>query len=125
MDETLVVCPQHEVETIACRWCGASFEPRSRKHVYCKPLCRLNAHREPHRARRARWTAARTRYHSMAFDGRSNGRTVSAGPLWAFEKLAHLPTPGEESQPDCPDSRLAAYEKVGCAWRRKAEAVND
>jgi hypothetical protein len=83
---TLPVCPDSEIETFLCSHCKAPFTPTNRRQRFCGPNCRLNAHREPQRAKRRRWDGARSFYRTMEFDGRQVGPMRNVGPLAEFEK---------------------------------------
>ena len=92
-NDTLQVCPAGEVVTLfegRCEFCGTTFQPTNRRQRFCKSKCRVDAHREPQRARRRRWTAARFRDKLLEFDGRYVGPTRNVGLLADFERRQFL-----------------------------------
>jgi hypothetical protein len=85
----LPVCPDAEVVTLFCAFCKKSFHPANRRQRFCTPKCRVDAHREPQRAKHRRWDAARLRDKTLEFDGRYVGPIRNMGPLAYFEKREH------------------------------------
>jgi hypothetical protein len=82
----LDVCPENEIVTLLfCAFCKQQFQPTNKRQRFCTSKCRVDAHREPHRAKRRRWTAARRFYRVMEFDGRITGSLKNVGPLASFE----------------------------------------
>jgi len=95
--ETLQVCTRNENATpqpCGCAVmlqpklrCGQHFVPKSKRHRFASKECRNRCFREPQRAKRRRWTEARMRDKSFAFDGRLGGPSIDfVVPLAEFEK---------------------------------------
>jgi hypothetical protein len=81
----LNVCQNDEVVT-RCEFCQQPFTAGNKRHRFCRVKCRVDAHRQPQRDRRNRWTEERMKYRAMEFDGRYNGSINHVGPLSQFEK---------------------------------------
>lgn len=83
----LSVCPEAEVVTLfPCAHCSKPFTPTNKRQRFCSGKCRVDAFREPQRAKHRRWDAARNFYRTMAFDGRVTGSKRNVGPLAQFEQ---------------------------------------
>lgn len=84
---------QHEKAGVAnlvktpCAFCKEPFaKPTTNtKKRFCSTLCRVNASREPQRAKHRRWDAARNTHRHMEFDGRITGALKKVGALANFE----------------------------------------